>query len=149
MQQTSLHILLVEDNAGDVLLFRKLMQRIESSAKISVATDGEMASDFLNCCGVNGRPDIVVLDLNLPKKSGFEVLAGIRGAAHLQGLPVFILTTTRGEMDRTKSHEMGASGFLTKPALLNDYEALLSRLFNEDFPKARAVCLSPNSASHN
>ena len=119
-------ILLVEDNPGDVELIEEALQSGRVLNRISVAEDGEAAVAFLNReknYENAPRPDLIMLDLNLPKKSGFEVLAEVKGNPELAGVPVVILTTSKAERDIVKGYSLHANCFVSKPV---DVEEFLS-----------------------
>jgi CheY-like chemotaxis protein len=107
-------ILLVEDNAGDAQLMRIALAEAVPAARLSVATDGEQALAALRG---GPPPDLVLLDLNLPRLSGHELLAAVRGSddAALRRLPVVVLTTSDAAADVERSYELGASSHITKP----------------------------------
>ncbi|MFC7193550.1 response regulator [Halosimplex aquaticum] len=114
----SADILLVEDNPGDVRLTREAFEEGNISNTLHVVTDGAEALDFLHQRGDfadSPRPDIVLLDLNLPRKSGEEVLTEIRNDDDLSCLPVIILTSSEAEEDIVQSYELQANAYLTKP----------------------------------
>ncbi|WP_240729949.1 response regulator [Halalkalirubrum salinum] len=111
-------ILLVEDNPGDVRLTREAFKQGQINNTVHVTTDGVEAIDFL--CQRNEhadapRPDIILLDINLPKMNGDEVLETIRGDSKLKNLPVIVLTSSSAEEDIIKSYELQANAYLTKP----------------------------------
>lgn len=111
-------ILLVEDNPGDVRLTREAFEDGGIDNTLHVATDGVEALDFLHRRGEYEdapRPDIVLLDLNLPRKDGDEVLDEIRDDPTLERIPVIILTSSRAEEDVARSYDLRANAFLTKP----------------------------------
>ena len=111
-------ILLVEDNPGDIRLTKEAFKDGAISNTLHVTTDGIEALDFLHQRGEFAdvpHPDIVLLDLNLPRKNGDDVLAEIRGDADLAQLPVIILTSSEAEEDVVKSYELCANAYLTKP----------------------------------
>jgi len=111
-------ILLVEDNPGDVRLTREAFKEGGISNTLHVVTDGVEALDFLHQRGEYAdapRPDIVLLDLNLPRKNGDEVLAEVEGDIDLKCIPVIILTSSEAEEDVVKSYELQANAYLTKP----------------------------------
>ena len=131
-------VLLVDDNASDVLLFRKLSSLAGCSAEIHSVSDGEAALDYLISLSPDvgpRRPDIIILDMNMPKKNGLEVLAEIRGRAGLAPIPVYILTTTQNPRDEARCTVLGGSGFLTKPVELDEYERLIRWLLTEELPR--------------
>ncbi|WP_254863966.1 response regulator [Halovivax gelatinilyticus] len=111
-------ILLVEDNPGDVRLTREAFEDGAIDNTLHVTTDGVEALDFLHRRGEYEdapRPDIVLLDLNLPRKDGDEVLDEIRADPGLERLPVIVLTSSQAEEDVAKSYDLRANAFLTKP----------------------------------
>jgi CheY-like chemotaxis protein len=111
-------ILLVEDNPGDVRLTREAFEDGQIRNTLHVATDGVEALEYLHQRGEYadaGRPDIVLLDLNLPRKDGEAVLEEIRADPTLERLPVIVLTSSGAEEDVVKSYELQANAFLTKP----------------------------------
>ena len=111
-------ILLVEDNPGDVRLTREALKEAKVHNSLSVAGDGVEAMAFLHRQGSYAtapRPDIVLLDLNLPKKDGREVLAEVKADPDLRRIPVVILTTSKAEEDILKTYDLHANCFVTKP----------------------------------
>ena len=111
-------ILLVEDNPGDVRLTREAFKQGRISNTIHVVTDGVEALDFLYQRGEHANaphPDVVLLDLNLPRKNGDEVLEEIRDEPNLSRIPVIILTSSGAEEDVAKSYNRYANAYLTKP----------------------------------
>jgi chemotaxis family two-component system response regulator Rcp1 len=121
-------ILLVEDNAGDAQLMRLALGETLPSARLSVVTDGEQAMAAL----LDGRepPDLVLLDLNLPRLSGHEVLAALRSAADpiVRRLPVVVLTSSHAAADVERSYELGASSHIKKPVDIDDLFATVATL---------------------
>ena len=108
-----LEILLVDDNPADVELTRAALQDSGIAHRMTVAGDGVEAMDLLRSEGP--RPDVVLLDLNLPRKDGREVLAEIRADAALRRLAVAVLTSSQAEEDILRSYDLQATGYLTKP----------------------------------
>jgi CheY-like chemotaxis protein len=111
-------ILLVEDNPGDVRLTQEAFKEGQISNTLHVVTDGVEALDFLYQRGEYADaqlPDIVLLDLNLPRKNGDEVLEEIKDDSRLSRLPVIILTSSEAEEDIVKSYDHSANAYLTKP----------------------------------
>lgn len=114
----SVDILLVEDNPGDVRLTREAFKEGQIRNTLHVVKDGVEALDFLYRRGEYKeatRPEIILLDLNLPRKNGDEVLEEIRSDPKLLKIPVIILTSSDAEEDIIKSYEMQANAYLTKP----------------------------------
>ncbi len=117
-------ILLVEDNAGDVRLTREAMRDAKVYNNLSVVSDGVEAMAYLRRQGAHGRavrPDLVLLDLNLPRMSGLEVLTEIKEDPDLKHIPVVILTTSQAEQDILVSYRMRANAFVTKPVDLEQF----------------------------
>ena len=116
-----IRILLVEDNAGDVELIRDTLDQSHVLLDLSVVVDGVHASDFLNRRGAYEsaqRPDLILLDLNLPRRSGLEMLQEIKGDPQLRLIPVVILTSSEAELDIVRSYASGANCYVTKPVNL-------------------------------
>jgi len=111
-------ILLVEDNPGDVRLTQEALDAGRFHNTLHVVTDGVDALDFLNRRGEYAdapRPDVVLLDLNLPRMDGDEVLAAIRDDEDLRSLPVVVLTSSQADEDVRRSYELQANAYLSKP----------------------------------
>ena len=127
-------VLLVEDNAADVRLTREAMKEGRILNNLHVVGDGEAAIDFLMQrppFADAPRPDLVLLDLNLPKKSGREVLAVIKQSPALKTIPVVVLTTSRAEEDILKTYQLHANCFITKPVDLDNFIKVVHQV--EDF----------------
>ena len=113
-----IEILLIEDNPGDVDLAKEALQDAKVRNRLHVVDDGAKAVDFLYKRGVYAdvpRPDIILLDLNLPKKDGRQVLAEIKTDPQLAEIPVVILTTSQAEEDIVRSYQLHANCYITKP----------------------------------
>jgi CheY-like chemotaxis protein len=120
----SIHILLVEDNEGDILLTRVALENAAIDFKLSVAVDGKEAIDFLNKVTESddkAMPDLTLLDINLPKKNGHEVLAFMKKSESLKHIPVVMLTTSSSQNDIDMAYANNASGFITKPSDLAEF----------------------------
>ena len=130
MQQ--IHILLVDDNEGDILLTREALDDARIVNKISIAYDGLEAIRFLKKQPV-GRdtPDLILLDINLPKMNGTEVLAIIKNDPELKRIPVIMLTTSSAEKDILASYDNHANCYITKPVDLDRFMAVVRTI--EDF----------------
>jgi CheY-like chemotaxis protein len=120
----SVHILLVEDNEGDIFLTREALEESEYKTKVSIARDGQEALDFV--FKVNGfedqtTPDLIILDVNLPKKSGHEVLFEVKRHAIYKQIPVIVLTTSSSKRDIELSYEYFANCYITKPVEVADF----------------------------
>ncbi len=139
-------ILLVEDNPGDVRLTREALKEGKVLNTLSVAADGVEALAFLRHEGryaTAPRPDIILLDLNLPRMDGRELLAVIKADADLRRIPVVILSTSVAEQDILKSYNLHANCYITKPVDLEQFIAVVRSV--EDF-WFTIVRLPPNGA---
>jgi len=124
----AIELLLVEDSPGDVRLTREAFQEANKNIQLHVVSDGTEAIAFLR--HENGyahvpRPDFILLDLNLPKMDGREVLRIIKTDEHLKTIPTIILTTSVAEADIVKSYELQANCFLSKPIQLDEFDVLV------------------------
>jgi CheY-like chemotaxis protein len=118
MNAELISVLLVEDDPGDVMLVREAFAADKVGNTLSVVSDGVEAMRFVRGEGEYAgmaRPDLVLLDLNLPRKSGAEVLAEIKSDPRLSTIPVVVLTTSQAEEDVLRSYEMHANAYVTKP----------------------------------
>jgi chemotaxis family two-component system response regulator Rcp1 len=129
-----IEILLVEDNPGDADLTREAMENSKMLVTMHVVGDGVEAMAFLRRTGKYtnaSRPDIVLLDLNLPKKDGKEVLAEIKTDQDLKRIPVVVLTISKNEEDILRSYNLHANCYITKPIDLNQFVKVVKAI--EDF----------------
>lgn len=129
-----IEILLVEDNAGDARLAQEALKDSKILNNVSVVEDGVEAMAFLRQQGAyatSPRPDLILLDLNLPKKDGREVLAEIKSDDRLKRIPVVILTTSKAEEDIIKSYDLHANCYITKPIDLEQFMRVVKSI--EDF----------------
>jgi CheY-like chemotaxis protein len=129
-----IEILLVEDNPGDVRLTEEILKDGKMQNNMHVVKDGVEALAFLRRKGKYAdmlRPDLILLDLNLPKKDGREVLAEIKGNGDLRGIPVVVLTTSKAEQDVLKAYNLHANCYITKPVDLDQFIAVVRSI--EDF----------------
>jgi two-component system, chemotaxis family, response regulator Rcp1 len=120
----AIEVLLVEDSPGDVRLTREAFKDAKVHINLSVASDGAEAMAFLKREGNNAnapRPDLILLDLNLPKKDGREVLAELKESPALKSIPVVILTTSTAETDINGSYQHHANCYITKPVDLEGF----------------------------
>ena len=128
---THIDVLLVEDSPGDVRLTQEVFREANRSIHLHVAVDGVEAMAFLRHEGVHAhapRPDMILLDLNLPKMDGREVLALIKEDESLKGIPTVILTTSESEVDIVKSYQLHANSYLNKPVQLDAFEDLVKSI---------------------
>ena len=120
-------ILLAEDNPADVYLLREAFSLQEEEFELTVLTDGEQAIEYIDSGGPGGQaatPDLIVLDLNLPKSDGSDVLKRIREKPELRNTPVVILSSSDSNRDRQFAAELGASSYITKPSDLDGFLGL-------------------------
>ena len=142
----SIDILLVEDNPGDADLAREALESSKLYNRLYVVDDGEKAMSFLRRQDLYTdvpRPDLILLDLNLPRKDGREVLAEIKEDEYLKSIPVVILTTSRAEEDVLKSYNLHANCYISKPIDLNQFLHVVRSI--ENFWLS-IVILPPNGA---
>jgi CheY-like chemotaxis protein len=126
-----LQVLLVEDSPGDVRLTQEAFREANRRIVLHVASDGVEAMAFLRQEGPHHdapRPDLILLDLNLPRMDGREVLAHIKGDAELMTIPTVILTTYDAEVDIVQSYELHANCYLSKPVQLAAFELLVKSI---------------------
>ncbi len=133
-QAELMQILLVEDNLADIELTLEALADAKIANEVTVVRDGQAALDHLLQQGDGAgavRPDLVILDLNLPKLSGHEVLARMRQEPDLKRIPVAILTTSSAEKDVVKGYDLGANCYLTKPVDVEQFVHVVQSI--EDF----------------
>ncbi len=119
-----IEILLVEDSPADVRLTKEALKDSRVRNNVSVAVDGVDALDFLHRRGKHANapsPDLILLDLNLPRKDGREVLEEIKHDEHLRHIPVVVLTTSQSERDIVQSYQLNANAYVTKPVDLEQF----------------------------
>jgi len=119
-----IEILLVEDNAADVRLTKEALQEGKVRNNLTVARDGEEALEILRRPDAV-RPDLILLDLNLPRKDGREVLATLKADTTLKHIPVVVLTTSSAEVDILKSYQLHANCYITKPVDLEQFVSVV------------------------
>lgn len=128
-----INILLVEDNEGDIMLTKEALEESKIPIQLSVVKDGKEAIDFLNKQGKYpdaDSPDLLLLDVNLPKKNGHEVLQYIKGNENLKQIPVIMLTTSSSEKDINLSYNNHANCYITKPADVNEFLTAVAAIEN-------------------
>ena len=126
-----IQVLLVEDSPGDVRLTQEAFHEANKEIHLHVASDGVEAMAFLRQQGLHAhapRPELILLDLNLPKMDGREVLALIKEDLNLKTIPTVILTTSEAEADIVKSYQLQANCYLSKPVQLDAFEALVKSI---------------------
>lgn len=129
----AIHILLVEDNQGDILLTREALEDANILTNLSVVNDGKEAVDFLNKAGKHTRaslPDLVLLDVNLPKKNGHEVLQYIKAERSLRHIPVIMLTTSSSQKDINFAYENYVNCYITKPVEADEFLSVVTAIEN-------------------
>lgn len=127
-------ILVVEDNSGDARLIREVMKDNKIFSSFYLAKDGVEAMEFLNRKGkfkTSPKPDLIILDLNLPKKDGREVLSEIKNDEKLKHIPIVIMTISQAEEDILRSYNLHANCYITKPIDLNQFIKVVKSI--EDF----------------
>lgn len=122
----TIKVLLVEDSQADARLIKEVFRDEKIMVDLDIARDGEEAMEYLLSEGNN--PDLVILDLNLPRKDGREVLAEIKENKSLRTIPVVILTTSQSEEDILKSYKLNANCYVTKPIDLDQFIKIIKSL---------------------
>ncbi|HEY5196308.1 MAG TPA: response regulator [Solirubrobacteraceae bacterium] len=131
MNAELIDVLLVEDDAGDVMLIREAFADHKVGNTLSVVSDGVEAIAFLRREGDHAdapRPDLILLDLNLPRKDGSEVLAEIKGDPQLSMIPVVVLTTSEAEEDILRSYKLHANAYVTKPVDFEQFSKIVHQI---------------------
>lgn len=126
-----IHILLVEDNEGDIMLITEALEESKITNKISVMKDGREAMDFLNRYGKYENmelPDLILLDINLPKKNGLEVLQFLKGSASIKHIPVIMLTTSSSGKDINHSQKFFAGSYIIKPFEADGFTNVVAKI---------------------
>ncbi|BDZ43859.1 two-component system response regulator [Paraoerskovia sediminicola] len=121
----AIDVLLVEDDPGDVLMTREAFEEHKVTNRLSVVSDGVSAMEFLRREGEHAdapKPDLILLDLNLPRMDGREVLAALKDDEDLRTIPVVVLTTSEAEEDVVRSYALHANAYVTKPV---DFERFI------------------------
>ncbi|MGW1456015.1 response regulator [Salegentibacter agarivorans] len=127
----SIHILLVEDNEGDILLTSEALEDGKILNKLSVVRDGKQAMDFLDKKGTHVKaltPDLILLDVNLPKMNGHEVLKFVKQHKDLKQIPVIMLTTSSSKEDIDISYQNYANCYITKPIEVEDFMKAVNQI---------------------
>ena len=131
-------ILLIEDNAGDVLLTKEAFRHTHFKYNLRVARDGDEALKILNRQGKynsSPMPDLILLDLNIPKIDGIEVLEKIKTNSELKDIPVIILSGSQAESDMTSSYDLHANSYVIKPDNFDDFKEIIASIENYWFEK--------------
>lgn len=128
------NLLLVEDNPADIRLTQEALKEGQVPVQLSVVTDGVEAVDFLHRTGAYKdapRPDLILLDLNLPRKNGREVLFEIKNDPDLKRIPVLVMTTSKAQQDVARAYSLNANCYITKPMDLQKFMDIVRSI--EDF----------------
>ena len=121
-------VLVVDDNPNDVTIIKRAMRKSDVKCELHFARDGEEALDALYQKGEfvdTPKPDLILLDINLPKINGLEVLAKVKEDERLRRIPVIVLTISEREEDMVKAYDSGAASYMTKPVDSKDFERLI------------------------
>lgn len=127
-------ILLVEDDPDDIYLIGEAIDECQLNTRIFIVEDGEQMLDYLHQRGdyinpeLAPRPDLILLDLNMPRKDGREALAELKDIPELRSIPVVVLTTSSADRDMKYSYEQGASGFVTKPVTFSGLREAICKI---------------------
>lgn len=137
-------VLLIEDNPGDRKLTLEAFKELDFSYDLQMAFDGEQGIEAVDRVSVKTEdcPDLVLLDLNMPKRNGFEVLEKIRGNKSLRAVPVIILTTSASQEDIQRAYEVGANCYVSKPVDFNQFVHCLKMIEQFWFKTALLPCYS-------
>jgi len=125
--------LLVEDDEGDVLMTREAFRHYKIRNQLHVVTDGEQALQFVHRAGSYAgapRPGLILLDLNLPRRDGYEVLADLKEDPDLRVIPVVVLTTSQAEEDILRSYQLHANAYVSKPVDFERFMDVISQIDN-------------------
>jgi chemotaxis family two-component system response regulator Rcp1 len=126
-----IEILLVEDNPGDLRLAQEGLRQSKVASHLSVARDGEEALEFMRRQGAHAeapRPQLVLLDLNLPKRSGFEVLEELKADQDLQRIPVVVLSSSDSDEDVARAYDLHAACYVSKPSDFQEFAAVVEQV---------------------
>lgn len=127
----TIHILLVEDNEGDILLISEALKQTRVPTIINYSKDGHEAITYLEACstlGIDPLPDLILLDINLPKKNGHEVLRYIKNSEIMKQIPVIMLTTSSNHSDVLASYSNHANCYITKPLEGTHYQKIVDKI---------------------
>jgi CheY-like chemotaxis protein len=131
MSVIPIQVLLVEDSEADIRLTKEAMKEAKVVNTLHVVRDGDEAIDFLRQLGTHAlapRPDLIILDLNLPRRDGKEVLADLKSDNSLKSIPIAVLTTSSAERDIVESYNLGANCYLTKPVDLQQFLNVVAQI---------------------
>ena len=131
LEHRPLSVLLVEDDPGDVLIAREALQAAKLNTHLDVVSDGVEAIEFLRHEGAHrdsSRPDLILLDLNLPRMSGHEVLAEVKADPDLRRIPIVVLTTSTAVEDIVKSYDLHANVYVSKPVDFDAFAQVVAKI---------------------
>ncbi len=131
MSPQPIKLLLVEDNEGDILLIQEALIEAKIMNRMEIARDGAAAITLLEDLAKNNKnalPDVILLDINLPKKNGHEVLASIKENSSLKKIPIIVLTTSNSEQDIFKAYDLHANCYIVKPLEVNNFLQVISNI---------------------
>ncbi|WP_250161380.1 response regulator [Algoriphagus algorifonticola] len=126
--------MLVEDNEGDIILIQDALEEAKILNNMTLARDGAEAIEKLEKIVIenpNNLPDLILLDINLPKKNGHEVLEVLKGDSRLKQVPIIVLTTSSSELDIFKAYDLHANCYIIKPVEISEFLRVVSKI--EDF----------------
>jgi CheY-like chemotaxis protein len=126
-----IEVLLIEDDPGDVIMTREAFEEHQVPSRLTVVQDGAEALSYLRREGEYAeaiRPDLILLDLNLPRRDGREVLAEIKGDDELRRIPVVVLTTSQADEDVVRSYNLHANAYVTKPVDFDRFVAVVRQI---------------------
>ncbi|MBV9303161.1 MAG: response regulator [Acidobacteriaceae bacterium] len=121
MPENPLQIVIIEDHIGDFLLIEEALSNHGIPARLQLFQDGENALKQLAQMGAAGLPDLIIVDLNLPRIEGMQLLRYVRGSRLFDQTPVMVFTSSQSAQDRNEAEQIGANAFLTKPSSLDDF----------------------------
>ncbi|GAB3808449.1 response regulator [Micromonospora zhanjiangensis] len=124
-------ILVVDDDPGDVLMIEEALEGSDVEKTIDVVSDGEEAMEFLRRTGRHedaARPDMILLDLNMPRMDGRQVLGAVKQDEDLRSIPIVVLTTSNADTDILSSYTLQANAYVTKPIGLDDFNEVVRRI---------------------
>jgi CheY-like chemotaxis protein len=122
-------ILAVGDDPGDAVMVREALEEALPAVRVYVASDGEQAIDFVRRPGAGERrPDLILLDLNLPRRGGVEVLADLKGDDDFSSIPIAVLTTSRDPHHEQRCYSLHANAYIIKPADLNGFASMIDEI---------------------
>jgi CheY-like chemotaxis protein len=139
----SAHVLIVEDNDGDILLISEALEEARFINKITIKRDGAEAIEYFEKELIPKRtefPDLILLDINLPKKNGHEVLKYLKSSDSLKQIPVVVFTTSSSQKDMMEAYKEYANCYIIKPTELNDFTRVITEIENFWFDTAQTPC---------